>query len=117
ATSSQLPVRATAATLSRPMTNITRDRFAITAVPAQPGASRANASISCGIWSGRLASTCETAMLIAAITAVPSHDMSRIARVDPALVWSKAGPSRADKTGNALVTMDMVRTEETEGNT
>ena len=31
-------------------------------------------------------------MAIAAITAVPSHDRSRAARVDMALVWSKAGP-------------------------
>ena len=29
------------------MTNITRDRFAITAVPAMPGANRTKASISC----------------------------------------------------------------------
>jgi catechol 2,3-dioxygenase-like lactoylglutathione lyase family enzyme len=35
-TSSQLPASAAAATLSRPMTNITRDRFVITAVPAMP---------------------------------------------------------------------------------
>jgi hypothetical protein len=56
-------------------------------------------------------------MLIAAITAVPSQDMSRIARVDPALVRSKARPSRADRTGNALITMDMAKTEETDVNT
>ena len=48
-------------------------------------------------------------MAIAAITAVPSHDMSRTARVDPALVRSKSGPSRADSTGNALTTMDRAR--------
>ena len=47
-TSTQLPPSATAATLSRPMTNITRDRFAITAVPATPGANTAKDSISCG---------------------------------------------------------------------
>ena len=40
--------------------------------------------------------------------------MSRIARVEPALVWSKASPLRAARTGNAATTIDMVRTEETE---
>ena len=44
---SQLPASAAAATLSRPMTNMTRDRFAITTVPAMPGANRRKASISC----------------------------------------------------------------------
>ncbi len=53
-------------------------------------------------------------MAIAAITAVPSQDMSRTARVDPALVRSKAGPARADRTGNALMTMDRASTAETE---
>ena len=56
-------------------------------------------------------------MAIAAITAVPSHDMSRTARVDPALVRSKAGPSRADRTGNALITMDRARIAAMELNT
>ena len=54
---------------------------------------------------------------MAAITAVPSHDMSRTARVDPALVRSKSGPSRADSTGNALTTMDRARIAEIELNT
>jgi hypothetical protein len=88
------------------MTNITRDRFAITATPAIPGANKTKASISCGTWSGCLASTCAAGTAIAAITAVPSQDMSRTARVDPALVWSNSGPSRADNTGNALTTME-----------
>ena len=56
-------------------------------------------------------------MAIAAITAVPSHDMSRTARVDPALVRSKSGPSRADSTGNALTTMDRARIADIELNT
>ena len=43
-------------------------------------------------------------MVIAAITPVPSDDMSKTARVDPALVRSNADPSRADRTGNALMT-------------
>ena len=46
-TSSQLPASATAATLARPMTNMTRDRFAITAAPAMPGANKMKAQISC----------------------------------------------------------------------
>ena len=54
---------------------------------------------------------------MAAITAVPSHDMSRTARVDPALVRSKSGPSRADSTGNALTTMDRARIADIELNT
>ena len=45
---SQLPASAAAAILSRPMTNITRDRFAITAAPAMPGAYKTNPQISCG---------------------------------------------------------------------
>ena len=56
-------------------------------------------------------------MAIAAITAVPSHDMSKMARVDPALVWSKAAPSRADRTGKALTTIERTRTAETDVNT
>ena len=56
-------------------------------------------------------------MAIAAITAVPSNDMSKIARVDPALVRSNAGPSRADSTGNALTTMDRARIAAMELNT
>src|ERR1039458_9985464 len=48
---------------------------------------------------------------------VASHDMSKTARVDPALIRSNADPSRADRTGNALVTMDVTRTEDTEVNT
>ena len=54
---------------------------------------------------------------MAAITAVPSHDMSRAARVDPALVRSKSGPLRADSTGNALTTMDKARIADIELNT
>ena len=54
---------------------------------------------------------------MAAITAVPSHDMSRTARVDPALVRSKSGPSRADITGNALTTMESARIAAIELNT
>ncbi len=56
-------------------------------------------------------------MAIAAITAVPSHDISSTARVDPALVRSKAAPSRADSTGNALTTMDRARIAAMELNT
>ena len=59
-----------------------------------------------------MASTCAAGTAIAAITAVPSHDISRIARVDPALVRSKSGPSRADSTGNALTTMDRAKMAE-----
>ena len=47
-TSSQLPASAAAATFSRPMANITRDRFTITAAPAMPGANKTNASTSSG---------------------------------------------------------------------
>ena len=43
--------------------------------------------------------------------------MSRTARVDPALVRSKSGPSRADSTGNALTTMDRARIAAIELNT
>ena len=46
--SSQPPASAAAATLSRPMTNITRDRLMITAVPAIPGAKQAKDWISSG---------------------------------------------------------------------
>src|SRR2546430_2128080 len=116
-TSAQLPASAAVATLSRPMTNITRDRFAITATPAIPGANKTKASISCGTWSGCLASTCAAGTAIAAITAVPSQDMSRTARVDPALVWSNSGPSRADNTGNTLTTTARASIEATELNT
>ena len=45
---SQLPASAAAAILSRLMTNITRDRFAITAMPAMPGANSAKVQVSCG---------------------------------------------------------------------
>ena len=55
--------------------------------------------------------------MIAAITAVPSQDMSSTARVDPAQVRSKTGPSRADSTGNALTTMDRARMAAIELNT
>jgi hypothetical protein len=113
----QLPASATAATLSRPMTNMTRDRLAITAAPAMPGANSRNASTSWETWSDCLASTCAAGMAMAAITAVPSHDMSRMARVDPALARSKSAPSRADSTGNALTTMDRARMAEIELNT
>ena len=51
------------------------------------------------------------------MTAVPSQDSSRTARVDPALVRSNSGPSRADKTGNALSTTEMASTADTELNT
>jgi len=54
---------------------------------------------------------------MAAITAVPSHDMSRAAQVDPAPVRSKSGPSRADSTGNALTTMDRAKIADIELNT
>ena len=47
-TTSQLPATAAAATLSRPMASIARDRFAITPNPARPGANRANPAISSG---------------------------------------------------------------------
>src|SRR5689334_15831646 len=113
-TSSQLPATDTAATLSRPMRNITRDRFEITATPAIPGANKTKASISCDTWSGCLASTCAAGTAIAAITAVPSQDISRTPRVDPALVWSNSGPSRADNTGNALTTMETASIAATE---
>ena len=56
-------------------------------------------------------------MATAAITAVPSQDSSKTARVDPAQVRLKAGPSWADRTGNALITTDMARTADTELNT
>src|SRR5579863_8976699 len=116
-TSSQLPARAAAAILSRPMANITLDKLMITAAPATPGANTANASISSGTWPGCLASTCAADTLIAAITAVPSQDISSTARVDPAQVRSKTGPSRADSTVNALTTMDRASTAEIELNT
>jgi hypothetical protein len=44
---SQPPARATVATLSRPMTNMTRDRLATTAVPAMAGAYKTNSQVSC----------------------------------------------------------------------
>ena len=46
--SAQQPARPAAATFSRPMTNITRVRFAITAKPATPGANRTNDCTSSG---------------------------------------------------------------------
>ena len=55
--SSQLPASAAAATFSRPVANITRDRLVITPMPARPGAISANPSISCGTWLGCLART------------------------------------------------------------
>ena len=51
------------------------------------------------------------------MTAVPSQDSSRTARVDPAQVRSNAGPSRAERTGNALITREMASTAATELNT
>ena len=54
---------------------------------------------------------------MATMTAVPSQDSSRTARVDPALVRSNSGPSRADRTGNALSTTEMASTADTELNT
>ena len=95
------------------MTSMTRARFAITAVPAIPGANRAKASISCGTWSGCLARTCAAGTATAAISAAPSQDMSRTARVEPAQVRANTGPSRADSTGNALVTIDRASTAAT----
>ena len=54
---------------------------------------------------------------MAAITAVPSHDISSTARVVPALARSKSGPVRADSTGNALTTIDRARIAAIELNT
>ena len=56
-------------------------------------------------------------MAIAAITVVPSHDISSAALVDPAHVRSKTAPSRADSTGNALMTIDSPSTANTALNT
>jgi hypothetical protein len=44
---SQPPASAIVATLSRPMTNMTRDRLATTAVPAMAGAYKRNSQVSC----------------------------------------------------------------------
>ena len=53
----------------------------------------------------------------AAIAAVPSHDMSTTARVEPALVRSNSSESVAESTGNALVVIASGSTEQTEVNT
>src|SRR5581483_2192054 len=100
-----------------PTANSTRDRFAITAMPASPGANIANAWTSCETWSGCLARTSAAGTAMAAITAVPSQDTSSTARVDPAQVCSNSGPSRAASTGNALITIDSASTANTELNT
>ena len=57
---------------------------------------------------------CAAGIATAAITAVPSQDISMTARVDPALVRSNASPSAADSTGKALVTIAIGSTEQTE---
>jgi len=56
-------------------------------------------------------------MATATTSAVPSQDMSTTARVEPAEVRSKASPSVADMTGNALVVMEAVSTAGTALNT
>src|ERR1700722_5176273 len=102
---------------SRPRANITRDMAVMSAKPATPGAYSRNAWASWVTWSGCRARTCAAGTAHAAITAVPSQDISMTARVDPALVRSKSAPSVADSTGNTLVTIAIGSTEQTEANT
>jgi len=54
---------------------------------------------------------------MATVIAVPSQATRSTARVDPAQVRSNTGPSRADRTGNALTAMDRASTPFTELNT
>ena len=115
--SSQLAARATAATFSRPIASITRDRWLTRPIPINPGANAANPLTSCETWLELRASTCAVDTLIAAITAVPSQDSSTTARVDPAQVRSNSAPSRADSTGNALIVTATASTEYSAVNT
>ena len=56
-------------------------------------------------------------MVIAPVTAMPRHDTSKTARVDPARVRSNTDPSLADSTGNVLSTIDSASTAFRELNT
>ena len=97
------------------MANITRDRFPITAAPATPGANKTNAATSPGTWSGCLARTCAAGTATAASCTQPGQEQDRSR--GPGAGPSNTDPSRAEMTGNALMTTDMASTADMELNT